>query len=188
MNTAHESGRVVYKRVVVYHVEPKLNLLSSSLNTPCLHSLIKSSFTSGDIRFNFFFSIVASGSKETLSTIVTISGRGPTTNRLLSNEEIRGTRPNRRVVWVTKDQTDLPIDVQVLCADDDLDTTDLFTVCHFEGQWHSIQWSKTKQRFHLGHVYPEIDEWNIDSDSEHETDEKTQSDKDEPIDNTNRLI
>jgi len=129
---------------------------------------------------------VASGSKETLST----SGRGPTIRtRLLSNEEVRGTRSNRRIVWVTKDQTNLPLDVQVFCNDDDLDTTDLFTVCYFEGQWHSIQWSKTKQRFRLGLVYPEIEQWNTDeSDSEQESETKTQSDEDDPSDNTDRLI
>jgi len=135
---------------------------------------------------------VASGSKETLSTT---SGRGPTKTRLLLDEEIQVTRPNRRIVRVTRDRTGLPIDVYVFCATDELDIPiddELTIVCLFDEQWHHLQWSKTKRRFRLGQPAPEIDEFDTktdDSEPDTDTEEKTQSDdEDEPIDNINRLI
>ena len=121
---------------------------------------------------------------------ISIPGSGPTTqqDRLLSDEEVQTTRSNRRIVWVTQDKTRFNTDVQVYCATDALDiTTNSCTVCYCEDQWHYIQWSKTKRRFRLGKVIPEISEYDnkpdvvVEPKSEDEDETETTEEDDEPV-------
>lgn len=111
------------------------------------------------------------------------SGSGPTTpsDQLLSDEEVQATRPNRQIVWVTKDQTTFRIDVQVFCATNELDITkNSCTVCHYQDQWHYIQWSKNKKRFRLGRAVPEFSEYDL----EHETPSEKNWESDKELDST----
>ena len=98
----------------------------------------------------------------------TASSSSSTTSalRFLSEEEVRTTRPNTRIAWITPDQTpfDFEFDIPVFCDNDELHINEsrACTVTNYEGEWYQIRWSKTKKRFALHTPRPDIDAWNTD--------------------------
>ena len=81
------------------------------------------------------------------------------------HEEAQQIRPNSWLEQLTPALTGFPVNVYGVCTDEDQENDEQpQPAVHYNGQWHQLLWSNTKQRFGLGHPRPLYSQWDIEPD------------------------